>query len=119
MHTFVRITRADDSAPAGKLADVELHFAGGELDGLKLTGFSVWQRRDGTGYSVTFPARQFLARGGEKRNFSLLRAIENPESERKLRDYVLQAFAAYDQPEHPAAASGTARTDGETAATVR
>ena len=53
MHTYVRITRADDSAPAGKLADVELHFAGGELDGLKLTGFAVWIRRDGNGHSVT------------------------------------------------------------------
>ena len=56
----------------------------------------VWTRRDGQGFSVTFPARQFLARGGEKRNFSLLRAIENPEAERKLRDFVLQAYAAYD-----------------------
>ena len=64
MHTYVRITRADDSAPAGKLAVVELHFAGGELDGLKLTGFAVWMPRDGNGCSVTFPARQFLARNG-------------------------------------------------------
>ena len=105
MHTYVRITPADDSAPAGKRADVELHFAGGELDGLKLTGFAVWTRRDGQGFSVTFPARQFLARGGEKRNFSLLRAIENPEAERKLRDFVLQAWAAYHVPEKASASA--------------
>lgn len=97
MHTYVKITRVDDSAPAGKLADVELHFAGGELDGLKLTGFAVWTRRDGQGFSVTFPARQFLARGGEKRNFSLVRAIENPEAERKLREFVLQAYSVYER----------------------
>ena len=103
MHTYVRITPADESAPAGKRADVELHFAGGELDGLKLTGFAVWTRRDGQGFSVTFPARQFIARGGEKRNFSLLRAIENPEAERKLREFVLQAWSAYDvAPQSPA-----------------
>ncbi|MEZ5289872.1 MAG: hypothetical protein R2745_02210 [Vicinamibacterales bacterium] len=95
MHTYVNLTPADDNAPAGKLADVELHFAGGELDGLKLVGFAVWTRRDGQGYSVTFPTRQFMARGGEKRNFSLVRAIENPEAERKLRDFILQAHAAY------------------------
>ena len=82
-----------------------VHFAGGELDGLKLTGFAVWIRRDGNGQSVTFPARQFLARGGEKRNFSLLRAIESPEAERKLRDFVLQAWAAYDVPEQAGASA--------------
>ncbi len=96
MHTYVKITPADDNAPAGKLADAELHFAGGELDGLKLIGFAVWTRRDGQGYSVTFPTRQFMARGGEKRNFSLVRAIENPEAERSLRDLILQAYAAYE-----------------------
>ena len=45
MHTYVKVTPADDGAPAGKLADVELHFAGGELDGLRLIGFAVWARR--------------------------------------------------------------------------
>ena len=47
MHTYVKVTPADDGAPAGKLADVELHFAGGELDGLRLIGFAVWARHDG------------------------------------------------------------------------
>ena len=28
MDTYVNVTPADDNAPAGKLADVELHFAG-------------------------------------------------------------------------------------------
>jgi hypothetical protein len=36
--------------PPGKLADVELHFSGNSpLAGLKLIGFSVWERRGGTG----------------------------------------------------------------------
>jgi hypothetical protein len=34
--------------PAEKLADAELHFIDGELDGLKLIGFAVWPQR-GTG----------------------------------------------------------------------
>jgi len=42
--------------PAGKLADAELHFTEGVLAGLKLIGFSVWERRGGTGRNVTFPA---------------------------------------------------------------
>lgn len=35
------------TSPVGKLADAELHFSGGPLDGLKLVGFGVWERRDG------------------------------------------------------------------------
>ena len=62
MNTFVKIIRNGHMAP-GKLADAELHFTGGELDGLRLIGFSIWARKDGTGQNVTFPARQFTANG--------------------------------------------------------
>jgi hypothetical protein len=55
----VKITPNDKGNPAGKLADAELHFAGGPLNGLKLIGFSVWERRGGSGRHVTFPARQY------------------------------------------------------------
>ena len=44
MNTFVKIIRNGHMAP-GKLADAELHFTGGELDGLKLIGFAIWARR--------------------------------------------------------------------------
>ena len=46
MTTRIKILRNDRSTPPGKLADAELHFEGGELDGLKLIGFAVWQRRE-------------------------------------------------------------------------
>ena len=97
MHTYVKVTPADDGAPAGKLADVELHFAGGQLDGLRLIGFAVWARRDGGGKNVTFPARQFTVRG-ERRSYTLLRSIENVEAEKRLREFVLQAYNAYEVP---------------------
>ena len=35
----------DKGNPPGKLADAELHFSGGPLDGLKLVGFAVWERK--------------------------------------------------------------------------
>ena len=66
MNTFVKIIRNGHMAP-GKLADAELHFTGGELDGLRLIGFSIWARKDGTGQNVTFPARQFTAVAGRVR----------------------------------------------------
>ena len=64
-----------NETPPGKLADAELHFADGcPLDGLKLIGFSVWERRSGGGRNVTFPARQYAV-NGERRSFALLRPI--------------------------------------------
>ena len=40
----VKITPNDRGNPPGKLADAELHFTGGPLEGLKLIGFSIWER---------------------------------------------------------------------------
>jgi hypothetical protein len=59
----VKITPNDKGNPPGKLADAELHFTEGPLDGLKLIGFSVWERRGGSGRNVTFPARSYSING--------------------------------------------------------
>ena len=95
MNTFVKIIRNGHMAP-GKLADAELHFTGGELDGLRLIGFAIWARKDGTGQNVTFPARQFTT-NGQRRSFLLLRAITDPAAQDRLREFVLQAYRAHEQ----------------------
>ncbi len=91
MNIEIKILRNDRSTPVGKLADAEIHFIDGELAGLKLVGFAVWERRDGPGWNVTFPARQFIAHG-EKCNFPLLRAVGNPNAQNHVRDLVLRAY---------------------------
>ena len=88
----------DKGNPPGKLADAELHFSGGPLDGLKLIGFGVWERKTG-GRSVTFPARQYTV-NGERRSFALLRPIVEATGQERLRDLVLDAYK-----EHEAAAA--------------
>lgn len=93
MKVTVKILRTERPTHAGKLADAEIHFAGGELDGLKLIGFAVWQRRNGNGQIVTFPARPFTVHG-ERRNFALIRAIDDPNAQDRLRELVLQAYCA-------------------------
>ena len=57
----VRILPNTTSNPPGKLADAEVIFEAeaGPLNGLKLIGFAVWERRAG-GRNVTFPARAVL-----------------------------------------------------------
>ena len=59
----IKIVPNDKGNPAGKLADAELHFTEGELAGLKLMGFAVWERRNGPGRNVTFPARNYSVNG--------------------------------------------------------
>lgn len=88
----VRFFDNDKQNPPGKLADAELHFSGGPLDGLKLIGFGVWERRAG-GRNVTFPARQYSV-NGERRSFALLRPQVDTTAQDALRDVIL---AAYDQ----------------------
>jgi hypothetical protein len=84
----------DKGAPSGKLADAELHFSGGPLDGLRLLGFTVWERKTG-GRNVTFPARQYVV-NGERRSFALLRPVLDPGSQERLRDIVLEAFKEHE-----------------------
>ena len=88
----VKITPNDKGNPPGKLADVELHFAEGALAGLKLVGFSIWERRGGNGRNVTFPARQYAV-NGERRSFALLRPIGDAAAQDVIREAILNAYA--------------------------
>ena len=96
MSLVVKITPNDRGNPPGKLADAELHFTDGELDGLKLIGFSIWERRGGGGRNVTFPARQYAV-NGERRSFALLRPIVDNNAQNRVRELVLEAFAEYEE----------------------
>ena len=95
MALVVKITPNDKGNPPGKLADAELHFIDGELDGLKLIGFSIWERRGGGGRNVTFPARSYAV-NGERRSFALLRPITDASAQERVRELVLRAFAEYE-----------------------
>jgi hypothetical protein len=94
MSVTVKFTSTDRATVPGKLADAELHFIGGELDGLKLIGFSVWERRGGHRRSVSFPGRQYRV-GDERRSFALLRSTGSPDAQTRVRDMVLEAYARF------------------------
>ena len=96
MSLVVKIVPNEKQNPPGKLADAELHFTDGDLDGLKLIGFSVWERRTGNGRNVTFPARQYAV-NGERRSFALLRPIGDMSAQERIRDLVLEAYADYEE----------------------
>ena len=88
----VKIVLNDKGNPPGKLADAELHFSSGPLEGLKLIGFGIWERRSGNGRNVTFPARQYSV-NGERRSFALLRPVVDATAQDRVRDAILQAYA--------------------------
>jgi hypothetical protein len=92
---LVKISRNDKGNPPGKLADAELHFVEGALDGLKLIGFTIWERRNGGGRNVTFPARQYSV-NGERRSFALLRPLADGGAQDKLRDLILHAYEEHE-----------------------
>jgi len=91
----IKFTPNDRGNPPGKLADAELHFTDGALNGLKLIGFSIWERRGGGGRNVTFPARQYGV-NGERRSFALLRPITDIHAQERIRDLILTAYAEYE-----------------------
>ena len=92
----VKIVPNEKQNPPGKLADAELHFTEGVLEGLKLIGFAVWERRSGGGRNVTFPARQYVV-NGDRRSFALLRPITDTNAQERVRQLVLEAFAEYEE----------------------
>jgi hypothetical protein len=95
----VKIITNEKGNPAGKLADAELHFTDGVLEGLKLMGFAIWEPRGGgNGRNVTFPARSFSV-NGERRSFVLLRPFTDSTAHTRLREVILAAYE-----EHVAAA---------------
>jgi hypothetical protein len=94
----IRISPNDKGNPPGKVADAEIHFtdAAGPLAGMKLIGFSIWERRGGNGRNVTFPARQYSI-NGERRSFALLRPIVDVASQERVRTLILEAFAEFEE----------------------
>jgi hypothetical protein len=100
----VKITPNEKNNPPGKLADAELHFTEGVLDGLKLIGFAIWERRSGGGRNVTFPARTYAV-NGERRSFSLLRPIADATAQDRIRELVLEAYAEFEEAQPTQAAS--------------
>ena len=90
----IKIVPNEKGNPPGKLADAELQFdaADGALEGLKLIGFGIWERRTGAGRDVTFPARQYSV-NGERRSFALLRPLVDTTAQDRIRDLILSAYA--------------------------
>jgi len=94
----VKIISSSDKNPLpGKLAEAELHFSEGVLEGLKLVGFTIWERRTGGGRNVTFPSRTYSV-NGERRSFALLRpVVGDATAQERVRELILAAYAEFEE----------------------
>lgn len=85
----------------GKLADAEVLFKDGPLDGLRLVGFSIWGKRktEKVEPTVTFPKRSYQTRGKEKRDYMMLRPQvgRGPEATCTITNMILEAYEAQRQ----------------------
>ena len=93
---LVKIVPSTPGAPAGKLAEAEVHLDDdwGPFSSLKLVGFTVWESKTGSGRNVTFPARQYSV-NGERRHYLLLRAAGDTATIDPLRDHILCAYVRH------------------------
>lgn len=79
-----------ENGPERLVTEAELHFDG-QLDGLKLVGFSLWKSPEGEIY-VTFPSRAFGA-GSDRRFFDFVRSVEGTaEPTKKLKKLILDEY---------------------------
>lgn len=95
---LIKFTHHDKGNPPGKLADAEVHFTDGEFQGMKLMGFSVWDRRTGPGRNVTFPSRSYVV-NGERRSYALFRTAGDAQAQDRVRDLILQAYEEFQSQE--------------------
>lgn len=91
MHVEIRIISNDQHQPLGKLADAEVHFIGGDLGGLKLASFAVWECRDRPGRDVTSPGGHSI-KHDDNQNLALLRGIGDSHAGNHIREPVLRAY---------------------------
>ena len=93
----VKITPNDKGNPPGKLADAELHFTDGALQGLKLIGFAVWERAQRRRPQRHVPRAQLhrsTATGAPSRCCD--RPAGDSQAQDRVRELILQAYAEHE-----------------------
>ena len=90
MRVSMLVTHDD---PNGRLADVEIFFEEGLLEGLKLTGISIGEHKEKKYKYVLLPSRKYRGADGY-RYFNYLRDGEGIDSAKAFKHYLLQQYEA-------------------------
>ena len=84
-----------ENGPERLVCEAEVHFEEPGLQGLKLTGFSIWRSPEGELF-VTFPSRAFGA-GQERRYFDYIRPADptgGAAAAKALKEAIVAAYHA-------------------------
>lgn len=77
-------------APKWILAEAEVAFEGGLLDGVKLVGFTVTKSKSGK-LRVMLPQKDYMS-GGQKQYFDFVRAVLHPSKVEELKEAIIAAY---------------------------
>jgi hypothetical protein len=94
----IHIACNEKASKSNKLADAEIHFTAGPLQGLRLCGFTIygkWEQKKLTATNVTFPKRTYQTRQKETRDYMLLRPQPGVPAER-VNEIATMILAAYE-----------------------
>jgi DNA-binding cell septation regulator SpoVG len=88
----IKVTIINDTQnkPDGLLAEAELVFRDGMLDGVNLEGFGIWENKDQTGFNVTFPARPYT-KGHKTQYYDLFRPT-NKHARSTVTEFIVAEF---------------------------
>ncbi len=84
----IKFTPAGPYAPANKLSEVSIEFP---EYGLRISGLTLWNGKNGTGQYVTFPAREY-EKNGKKEYFDYIRGIDGLEAVKRLKAEIVNAW---------------------------
>ncbi len=104
MALTITITPRNEHTPAGKRAEAELHVTGGELDGVTLVGFSIYEGH-AIKRHVTFPARPYSV-SLEPRGCSVLQGEDRALT--RIRELVFKAYDEHERNTATRVAAGAA-----------
>ena len=65
------------SGPVAEAA-IEFHEDCGPLAGFEINSIAIWRKKEGPGYSVTMPSRQYTDKAGKKNYFNYVQLRRDP-----------------------------------------
>lgn len=80
-------------------AAIEFHNDCGPLAGFEINSIAIWKKKDGSGFSVTFPSRQYADATGQKKYFNyiqLRRSDGIPDSQKwELPNWIVKQYEEF------------------------
>jgi DNA-binding cell septation regulator SpoVG len=85
----IKVTILNTDNTKRPLAEAELVFKDGPLDGINLEGFAIWANKEEDGFNVTFPSKP--TNGGKRKYYDLFRPTTK-HARTTITEFILAEF---------------------------